>query len=385
MLYAICLVILTILAVNTLYFGVFSAAAFNFRNKRFDHTHDVQTLDMLVVFPVFRSDAVILDSIRRFCAQVYAGRVRIVVIADELQESTIKSLDNMGAVICPLLPSDQRNKARAINTMLDGLKEDFDVCVVMDADNVVEDDFLEMMGQYFLNGALAVQARRVAKNSDNKLAQLDTFSEMINNHIFRKGQSVLGFSSSLIGSGMAFDFALFRNVMRGMDVYSGFDKELELRLLERKVKIEYAEDIIVYDEKVSKQGAFINQKRRWLYAQFFFLKNNFFGAFRHLWKDSNTDFANKVVQFMLLPRLISVGLCTLMLIICPLVDFRLAVGVAIVTMFQFIALVAPLYGKISMSKLGDALLGLPLTFANMIYALVTSGRASKKFLHTPHN
>jgi cellulose synthase/poly-beta-1,6-N-acetylglucosamine synthase-like glycosyltransferase len=385
MLYAICLLLLLILGINTLYFSIFSAAAFLFRNKAFDNSYEVQTLDMLVVFPVYKSDAVILDSVSRFQHQVYSGRYQVVVIADDLQDETLNKLHEMGAMFFTLPPSEERNKAKAINIMLNRIMEEYDVCVIMDADNIVENDFVEKMSRYFTNGALAVQARRVAKNANNQLAQLDNFSEIINNHIFRKGQRVMGLSSSLIGSGMAFDFALFKNVMRGMDVFSGFDKELELRLLERKVKIDYAEDILVYDEKVSEATSFVNQKRRWLYAQLYFLKNNIGNAIYELRYQDNLDYANKVFQFMLLPRVLSIGLSVLMVVVTSFVSRSLAIVAVVIAATQAMALAAPLYGTIPVSQIFRATLGIPGAFVNMIIALFTSGRAAGKFLHTPHN
>jgi cellulose synthase/poly-beta-1,6-N-acetylglucosamine synthase-like glycosyltransferase len=195
----------------------------------------------------------------------------------------------------------------------------------------------------------------------------------------------MGLSSSLIGSGMAFDFALFKNVMRGMDVFSGFDKELELRLLERKVKIDYAEDILVYDEKVADTNVFVNQKRRWLYAQLFFLKNNFRNAIHEFRYQDNTDYANKVFQFMLLPRVLSIGLCALMVIVTPFVSTSLAIIAAAIALSQAVALAAPLFGQIPAWNIFRAVLGIPKAFINMIFALFTSGRAAGKFLHTPHN
>lgn len=385
MLYTVCLVLLIILAVNTFYFGIFSAAAFFFRPQKFDSSYAIQTLDVLAVFPVYKSDAVILDSVSRFQSQKYSGKFQTVVIADELQEITRMKLHFMGAWVITLPPSEERNKARALNTMLKSIKADFDICIILDADNVVENDFVEKMCRYFTSGALAVQARRVAKNSENRIAQLDTYSEIINNHIFRKGQRAIGFSASLIGSGMAFDYALFRNLMRGMDVYSGFDKELELRLLERRVGIEYAEDVVVYDEKIANAPAFVNQKRRWLYAQFYFFRKNFFKAIKKLVLQGNTDYANKVLQFILLPRILSIGLAGLLVLITPLVDAKLAVAAVSLAILQAISLAAPLCGIVTFRTALKAAAGIPMAFFNMLYALFTSGRAAGKFLHTPHN
>jgi cellulose synthase/poly-beta-1,6-N-acetylglucosamine synthase-like glycosyltransferase len=290
-----------------------------------------------------------------------------------------------GASVCKLPVSDKRNKAKAINYLLEQNPGSYDNCIIMDADNLVDATFLSAMNEHFLYGAKVVQARRVAKNSINNLSQLDTYSEIINNHIFRKGQRQLGFSSSLIGSGMAFEFELFKDVMKGMDVYSGFDKELELRLLERKVKIKYAEDILVYDEKVDNHQVFINQRRRWVYAQIHFLKANFFNAIYQLAVKGNFDYANKVFQFILLPRVMSIGFCGVLLVVTAFVDTRLFAATSVISVMLVVALVIPVQNKLRSAAGLAAIADLPRAFANMLFATVTSGKASKIFLHTPHN
>lgn len=340
----------------------------------------------LVLIPAYKEDFVIVQSAESFQKQNYPqSSYKTVVIADELKQATILKLQVTGVSVCCLPISDKRNKARAINYLLSTLYEDFDNVIVMDADNVVEADFLQRMNNHFANGAVAVQARRVAKNSTNKLSELDSFSEVINNHIFRKGQRVLGFSSSLIGSGMGFEFSLFKKLMNGMDVFSGFDKELELRLLKNKTKIEYAEDILVYDEKVSDQTVFVNQRRRWIYAQWHFLTKNFFNAIYQVLVHGNFDYANKVAQFMLLPRVIAIGVSALLIALTPLVSIYLFVATTMVTLMLGISLALPLYGKTSFNTVAKTLTELPRTLNNMVLALLTSAKASNKFLHTPHN
>jgi cellulose synthase/poly-beta-1,6-N-acetylglucosamine synthase-like glycosyltransferase len=173
--------------------------------------------------------------------------------------------------------------------------------------------------------------------------------------------------------------------MKGMDVYSGFDKELELRLLERKVKIKYAEDILVYDEKVDNHQVFINQRRRWVYAQIHFLKANFFNAIYQLAVKGNFDYANKVFQFILLPRVMSIGFCGVLLVVTAFVDTRLFAATSVISVMLVVALVIPVQNKLRSAAGLAAIADLPRAFANMLFATVTSGKASKIFLHTPHN
>jgi len=376
--------ILVILLLNNLYLLVFSLAAYFTKSKDVNSRRNNHEKYFLVIFPAYKEDQVILDSVSNFLRQEYSS-FHLYVIADQLQDETITALRKKRISVCVLPDSDKRNKANAINYLLNNLNEPYDACVIMDADNHVEDNFLREMNGYFLSGSKAVQAQRTAKNKSNDLSKLDGISENINNHIFRKGQRALGFSSSLIGSGMAFEMQLFKELMTEMNVFSGFDKELELRLLSREIKIKYAEDILVYDEKVSDHKVFINQRRRWIYAQFFFLKKNIFNALKALVIDRNADYANKVLQFILLPRSICIGSSILMLMITFIIGPIAIVAACVNLLMLSIALLLPLiktYKTKDLFKLG---LGFPRIFVNMIFAGATSGKASGKFLHTPHN
>jgi 1,2-diacylglycerol 3-beta-glucosyltransferase len=380
-------VIVVIAGMNVLYLFIFSiAACFPEKPGKDLYIPDREAINTLVLFPVYKEDEIILQSVKNFMQQKYPPAFfKVVVIADDIKDESIALIRGLGAGVCRLPLSDKRNKARAINYLLDQLHEQFDNCIIMDADNLVGPDFLARVNKYFSLGDKVIQARRVAKNSGNNLSLLDTYSEIINNHIFRKGQQALGLSSSLIGSGMVFDFNLFKEVMHDLDVYSGFDKELELRLLERKIKIKYGEDIVVYDEKVDNRQAFINQRRRWIYAQLYFLRANFFKAVYLFVLKGNYDYANKVLQFMLLPRILLIGLCFILLIATPFINMSLFFAAISVCVLLCIALFIPLRQQVLSADGLAALPGLPGAFAGMLLATMTSGRAAKKFLHTPHN
>ncbi|HWB62577.1 MAG TPA: glycosyltransferase family 2 protein [Chitinophagales bacterium] len=378
-------IVVLILVANTLYLYLFSVAGWLMPRQAPKKAANERGLDTLVLYPAYKEDEVIIQSVKSFMAQRPAEhRYKLVVIADALKEETLITIQKFGAAVCRLPVSDKRNKARAINYLLEHTAGSYDNCIIMDADNTVEPDFIENMNRYFLGGAKVVQARRVAKNSSNSLSTLDTYSEIINNHIFRKGQRALGFSSSLIGSGMGFEFSLFKEVMQGMDVFSGFDKELELRLLERGIKMEYAEEVLVYDEKVAHHDVFVNQRRRWLYAQVYFLQKNFGKAISKA-LHGNFDYANKVLQFLLLPRVMCLGLAGIMLLVSAFLTPTMFVVTLIANVLLAIALVLPLRFKTSLSASASAAMALPRVFINMGFALFTSGRASKRFLHTPHH
>ena len=68
--------------------------------------------------------------------------------------------------------------------------------VVLDADNVMAPDFLDCVDHSIIkdNGNTAIQAHRLAKNTNSTIALLDAINEETGNNILRKGHVTLGFS-----------------------------------------------------------------------------------------------------------------------------------------------------------------------------------------------
>jgi cellulose synthase/poly-beta-1,6-N-acetylglucosamine synthase-like glycosyltransferase len=82
---------------------------------------------------------------------------------------------------------------------------------------------------------------------------------------------------------------------------------MELKLLRRGERICYAPDALIYDEKTQEGGNFQNQRKRWLGAQFLFLKAHFKPALRARLREENVDYFDKMLQMMLFPRLLLLG------------------------------------------------------------------------------
>ena len=237
---------------------------------------------------------------------------------------------------------------------------------------------------------MAVQGHRTAKNTNTSLAILDAASEEINNHIFRKGHRVLGLSSAIIGSGMAFRYGFFKELMSGVKAVGGFDKEIELKLLKTGHKIEYLDDAFVYDEKVQKAEVFSNQRRRWLSAQFHYFRKDFPDALKDLVLKGNVDYFDKAIQFIQPPRILLLGgvilfgafFLVLNFITGNLPGFLLWWGILVtlcVLSFVF-SLPGTFYSKDTLK----ALASLPRGMILMMGSLLRIKGANKSFLHTKH-
>src|SRR5690606_13991753 len=170
---------------------------------------------------------------------------------------------------------DKSTKVKSLNRAMAEIGDDYDFAVILDADNVMTPDFLKNVNDMLAGGYRAIQAERVSKNQNTSMSVLDGFSERINNYIYRQGHVAIGLSCSLIGSGMVFEYKVARDILLSMESIGGFDRELELHLIRRKIRIWYAKGTLVYDEKVESTEVFEKQRTRWLSSQFVYLKKYF--------------------------------------------------------------------------------------------------------------
>ncbi|MCO6480040.1 MAG: glycosyltransferase [Phaeodactylibacter sp.] len=339
-----------------------------------------------VFIPAYREDAVILSSARQALEHDYPARLfDVIVIADGLQEGTLEALRTLPLKLVEVA-FEQSTKSRAINRALELLPEaGYDIVVILDADNVMGPGFLSRVSGNFGQGSRVVQGQRAAKNADTPMAVLDGASEAINNHILCKGQRVLGFSARLAGSAMAFDYALFREVMPQIDAIGGFDKELELRLTQRGLRIAYDEEAIVYDEKVRREADFSRQRSRWIAAQFHYARRFFPRALQQWLADGNGDFMNKATQMLLPPRLITPGVLAMgALAHLPAGAYLLAALWGGVLLANILSFMLAMPGYLWRSPYRQALLGLPRAFFYALRSLLGLNYARRHFINTPH-
>ncbi len=364
----------------------FAIAGTKYREK--EMTHAKKQRKIAVFIPAYREDAVILSTAESALAGNYPPeKYEVIVIADHLKPETLRSLKALPITVIPVA-FVKSSKSRALNHALAYLRQwerqDFDLAVVLDADNVMAPDFLEIVNQKSASGYRAIQGRRGAKNHQSGFALVDAASEDINNHILCKGHQAAGLSARLAGSGMAFEFRLFENTLQKIDALGGFDKEMELRLTQQGIFIHYAENALVWDEKVGQKDVYKRQRGRWMAAQYRYAGRYFASGWRSLWRDGNLDHLNKVLQMTLPPRLLLPGF-----LLCGAVCNQL-LGSKITGMW-WLALAA------NLSSFAIALplsyfnrsnramwLALPSAFAASFTALFWMRAAGKQFLHTPH-
>jgi len=382
------------LILSAIYIFIFSIAGLFYRQRS---SASLPERKFVVLIPGYREDAVILDVASDALRQHYSREnYDVVVIADSFLQKTLDKLKKMPLKLIEV-SFEKSTKSKALNKAMEVLPDDYDFAVILDADNVMEEDFLKKINAEFDDEVSIIQGHRMAKNLNTNFAVMDAISEEINNHIFRKGHRVLNLSAALIGSAMVFRYSLFKDYMKRIQAIGGFDKELELNLLRDKLKIEYHNTARVYDEKVSHSDNFKGQRKRWLAAQFIYFARFAGSGVNHLFLKGNIDFFDKVLQMILVPRILLSGLLLLINILLGLIyllspESRLLNEVfpspgmwliaLLITVFAMgISIPSYLYNL----KTLKAILSLPRGFLLMFLTILNLRGANKKFIHTKHS
>lgn len=337
----------------------------------------------VILYPAYKEDRVIENAISNFLEQDYPKSCYdVVVISDQMQDDTINRLKSMSVTLMEV-HFQQSSKAKAMQYAMENLdKNTYDMVVIMDADNTVEPNFLHELNKAYHSGCLVIQAHRMAKNLNTDTAILDAVSEEINNSIFRKGHVRLGLSAALIGSGMAIDFQWFKKNIFKLQT-AGEDKELEALLLKENIFIEYLEHVNVYDEKTQKDSTFYNQRRRWLASQLFAIKNNI-GKLPGALFDGKFDYANKICQWMMLPRVLLLGFIGIISIIVLLYQWTWAIKWFILELLLVITLSLAVPDYLVNEQFKKAVWKAPKLFLLMTLNLFRLKGVNKKFIHTEH-
>lgn len=337
----------------------------------------------LVLYPAYNEDRVIVNSVQRFTEQYYPyNSFHVAVISDHMKPETNEALRKLPiTLLTPVF--EKSSKAKAMQYAMDQIKEEYDYVVILDADNVVDSDFLEKLNESCAKGYKAIQCHRCAKNNDNDIAVLDGVSEEINNTIFRKAHNRIGLSSALIGSGMCFDFQWFKENVYKLST-AGEDRELEALLLQQKVYIHYEPDIHVYDEKVSNKDNFQKQRLRWMTAQI----QSLFRQLPYIPQaiiTGNIDYIDKTIQQALIPRSMLIVLTFVLATLVTFISRTWCIKWWIMFLLICVALYIATPRQLRSHSVFGKILSLPKLVWRMILNLLKIDRKNTDFIHTTHD
>ena len=310
-------------ALTTIYIFVFSIASLFAKHATVSKAKRQNRF--IVLIPSYKEqEKTISQCIISILGQTYPQRMfDVIVISDHQSEMTNMKLAQYPITL--LTPNFEKStKAKSLQYAIMNLPEFkiYDAVVILDADNIVEPEFLDQVNDAFESaGTKAILTHRLPKNRDTTTARLDSIFEEINTSIFRRGHITLGLSAAMSGSGVIYEFDWFkRNIMKVRT--SEEDKELEALLMRQHIYIDYFDQIHVYDEKKRQTDDMSHQRGKWMLVQYKNLFRNIMNLPRAIFQ-RHYDYADKILQWLLIPRLATVAIIAVMGLTLPFIYFTL--------------------------------------------------------------
>ena len=271
--------------------------------KRSDKYNDSRTKHRFaVIIPAYKDDEYIQKAVLSILKQEYPiDCYDIYVVSEQMSEQTNSFLSEQPITLMQANFHGKGTKMKAVKAAIKHLPEGlYDMVLIMNADNTVEPNFLEMMNDAYSSGSNAIQAHRIRLERSNNSSMLNAISDEINNCIYRSGHVNLGLSSSLNGSGMAFDFDWIKGIIDQVNDNDD-EKAFEALLLRDRIYVDYLDKAIVYATRKENRRKFYTQRRNWIIAHYHSLFTNLHrlpGAIL----SGNFDYADRILNWITFPR-----------------------------------------------------------------------------------
>jgi cellulose synthase/poly-beta-1,6-N-acetylglucosamine synthase-like glycosyltransferase len=184
-----------------------------------------------------------------------------------------------GVFACERENRHQRGKGFAIEWMLKELwkqPRSYDAVVMLDADNLVDPDFLLHMNDSLCAGHRVIQGYLDTKNpGDSWITAAYGITYWFCNRLWQLPRTRLGMANFLGGTGMCFDAALLKEMGWGATSLVE-DLEFTVRCVKRGIYPTMNYDAKVYDEKPLSFRASARQRLRWMQGHFSVARRYFF-------------------------------------------------------------------------------------------------------------
>ena len=307
-----------LVSLTVLYLGFFAITSLFVRHSETPRTKKQNRF--IVLIPSYKSGRSLEMTVKSILGQSYSQRsFDVTVIADNEDEMTLFHLAQQPITL--LTPNfEKSSRTKSLQLAINNLPQFkiYDVTIILEAGDVVEPEFLEQINDaYESAGTKAIQAHKLSLNRDTTSARLSAIFEEINNSIFRRGHISIGLPAAMASSGMVFDFNWFKEHILAAKITWG-EKELEALLAHQHIYVDYFDKIYVYNEKARQAEEFNRQHRNWMITQ----AKTFFRNVRYLpaaIMNRHYDLIDKLLQWMLMPRMMMMALITIMCIVIPFI------------------------------------------------------------------
>ncbi len=207
----------------------------------------------------------LIESIKR---QTYDKKlIKVFVMADNCTDSTAKRARESGAVVYERYDKKLVGKGYALNALLENISRDypekFDGYFVFDADNLLDEDYIENMNRVFSDGYDIVTSYRNSKNfGDNWISAGYALWFLRESKYLNEARMLSGTSCAVSGTGFMFSSKILEE--QGFWPFHLLTEDIEFSVhhILKGYKIGFA-DAVLYDEQPTTFAQSWRQRMRW--------------------------------------------------------------------------------------------------------------------------
>ena len=352
------IIIMLLLVVYGLYFLI--TALFLFKKRKKDNIVSDKYSHFTILIPARNEEEVIKDAIQSFKCQKYPkDNYEIVVVINNTTDNTL-GVCNAEGVRCILCERKIKNKGDALKEAFDRLKkEKTDAYIIMDADNVVNDEFLGEMNKSLNEGTLVAKSSMDIKAKENTwVSSSYAIYFFIQSILYSIPRNNIGASCAINGTGIMIKKEVIDKF--GFNVRT-ITEDLEFMTLcaLNNIKIKYVEGAICYAEHPSDFKVSMIQRRRWtkgIYEGFIIYFNS---IIKNMIKRPNIELLDSLLIYST-PLILILSLISIFInfLIVPLPIYLIITSFSLLVSYISISLCALFVCVKSKKKIKDFLTGI---------------------------
>jgi cellulose synthase/poly-beta-1,6-N-acetylglucosamine synthase-like glycosyltransferase len=240
----------------------------------------------------------------------------VFVIADNCTDKTAEIAEKHGAIVYRRFNSTLRGKGHALEWMFERIFEmdkKYDAICVFDADNLVSSNFLLEMNKQLCRGHKVIQGYIDSKNPyDSWITCSYSIAFWLSNRIFQLPRYYLGLSCGLCGTGFCIDIDVLKKIGWGATCLTE-DLEFTMKLVLKDMKVAWAHNAVVYDEKPLTLKQSWNQRKRWMQGHADCTSRFLGPLFKKAFRNGDLISFDCAIYMFQPIRLIFIGLITIMM------------------------------------------------------------------------
>lgn len=352
------IIIMLLLVVYGLYFVI--TALFLFKKRKKDSIVSDKYSHFTILIPARNEEEVIKDAIQSFKRQKYPkDNYEIVVVINNTTDNTL-GVCNAEGVRVILCERKIKNKGDALKEAFDRLKkEKTDAYIIMDADNVVNDEFLGVMNKSLNEGTLVAKSSMDIKAKENTwVSSSYAIYFFIQSILYSIPRNNIGASCAINGTGIMIKKEVIDKY--GFNVRT-ITEDLEFMTLcaLNNIKIKFVEGAICYAEHPSDFKVSMIQRRRWtkgIYEGFIIYFNS---IIKNMIKRPNIELLDSLLIYST-PLILILSLISIFInfLIVPLPIYLIITSFSLLVSYISISLCALFVCVKSKKKIKDFLTGI---------------------------